>query len=59
VPVALTPKVDEPAEEAEEGDEPDDEHAATAVSSKTAAAPVTVFLGESFIAVGRSLYVGG
>src|SRR6201996_3608829 len=52
VPVALTPKVDE-LEAAEEGDDPD-EHAAAAESSKTAAAPVSVFLGESFIAVACS-----
>jgi hypothetical protein len=54
VPVALTPKVDELAEPAEEGDDPDDEHAAAAVSSNTAAAPVSVCLAESFIAVACS-----
>src|ERR1700757_2307651 len=48
VPVALTPKDDEPAEPADEGADPDDEHAA-AVSSNTAPAPVSVCLAESFI----------
>jgi hypothetical protein len=51
VPVALTPKEGEPAEE---GGDPDDEHAA-AVSSKTAAAPVSACLAESFIAVACSV----
>ena len=54
VPVALTPKVDELGEPAEEGVDPDDEHAAAAVSSMTAAAPVSVCLAESFIAVACS-----
>src|SRR6201996_4918641 len=58
VPVALTPKLDE-AGPAEEGVDPDAEHAAAAVSSTTAAAPVSVFLGESFIAVARSRCVSG
>ena len=53
VPVALTPKVDELAEAAEEGDDPEEEHAA-ADSSMTAAAPVSVCLAESFIAVACS-----
>ena len=59
VPVALTPKDDEPAEPVEEGDDPDDEHAAAAASSMTAAAPVSVCLAESFIAVACSRYVSG
>ena len=37
----------------------DDEHAAAAVSSMTAAAPVSVCLAESFIAVACSRYVSG
>src|SRR5580692_4215087 len=58
VPVALTPKVDEAAEVAGAGDDPD-EHAAAAESSRTAAAPVSACLGESFIAVACSRYVSG
>jgi hypothetical protein len=50
VPVAFTPNEDEPDEEVE-GEDPDDEHAAAAASSMTAAAPVRLCLGESFIAV--------
>jgi hypothetical protein len=58
VPVALTPNDDEAVEpEEEEGDDPDDEHAAAAESSMTAAAPVSVCLAESFIAVACSRYV--
>jgi hypothetical protein len=60
VPVALAPKVAEPAEPADDGLDPDDEHAAAAaVSSKTAAVPVSVCLAESFIAVACSRYVSG
>src|SRR5215469_16523137 len=59
VPVAFTPNEDEPDEEVEEGEEPDDEHAAAAASSMTAAAPVRVCLGESFIAVSCSRYESG
>jgi hypothetical protein len=59
VPVALTPKVDEPAEPAEEGLDPDDEHAAAADSSMTAAAPVSACLAESFIAVACSRCLSG
>jgi hypothetical protein len=51
VPVAFTPNWLAEPEPLEDGDDPDDEHAA-AESSKTAAAAVSVFLGESFIAVG-------
>src|ERR1700722_13160349 len=59
VPVAFTPNEDEAAdEEAADGD-PDDEHAAAAASSMTAAAPVRVCLGESFIAVSCSRYESG
>src|ERR1700722_6347432 len=57
VPVALTPNDDEAVEPEEEGDDPDDEHAAAAESSMTAAAPVSVCLAESFIAVACSRYV--
>jgi hypothetical protein len=58
VPVAFTPNEDEPDEEVE-GDDPDDEHAAAAASSMTAAAPVRLCLGESFIAVSLSRYESG
>src|SRR5215469_6439409 len=59
VPVAFTPNEDEPEEEVEEGEFPDDEHAAAAASSMTAAAPVRLCLGESFIAVSLSRYESG
>ena len=58
VPVAFTPNEDEPDEEVE-GEDPDDEHAAAAASSMTAAAPVRLCLGESFIAVSCSRYESG
>src|ERR1700691_4205067 len=60
VPVALTPKDGEPAEPGEGGGDPDEEQAAAAVRSKTAAAPVSFCLAESFIAVACSRrYVSG
>src|SRR6202020_1452240 len=60
VPVALVPKDEAAAdEEAGEADDPDDEHAAAPASSMTAAAPVMVCLGESFIAVSCSRYESG
>src|ERR1700729_3675386 len=46
VPVAFTPKLEEPDEEVDEGGDPDDEHAAAAASSMTAAAPVRLCLGD-------------
>jgi hypothetical protein len=58
--VAFTPNEDEPEEEeVEEVEVPDDEHAAAAASSMTAAAPVRLCLGESFIAVSLSRYESG
>ena len=60
VPVAFTPKEEAaPDEEVEEGEDPDDEQAAAAASSMTAAAPVRLCLGESFIAVSCSRYESG